>query len=95
MIDDTEGQLETLRAQLLLPPQRCSGYPFHSTVVHPRTSAAGAACWARLRGAALDMSFTVRELLWTETDASTRRVLARFPLTGRPRASWQPQGSGP
>ncbi|WP_454293281.1 hypothetical protein [Salana multivorans] len=39
-------------------------------------------CWTQLRGGGLDVSFTVRELLWTRTDASTRSVLERFAFAG-------------
>lgn len=84
MVHDSAGGLETLRDRLLLPPQRFGGYPFHVTIAHPRTSTAGAACWAQLRGGGLAVSFTVRELLWTVTDTTTRRVVERFALTGPP-----------
>lgn len=83
MVNDSQGGLETLRDRVLLPPQRFSGYAFHATVAHPRTSTSLSACWAQLRGGGLEVSFTVRELLWTVTDASARTVLERFPLTGR------------
>ncbi|MFC0673803.1 NUDIX domain-containing protein [Brachybacterium hainanense] len=87
MVEDLAGGLETLRDRLLLPPQRFSGYPFHATVAHPRTSPSPSACWTQLRGRGMDLSFTVRELLWTITDASTHTVLERFALTGRPEAT--------
>lgn len=83
MVEDSQGGLETVRDRLLLPPQRFSGYPFHVTVAHPHTSVSPAACWKQLRGSVVAASFTVRELLWTVTDASTRTVLRRFPLLGR------------
>jgi len=39
--------LETIRDRLLLPPQRYSGHPFHSTIAHPRTSTDPAGCDAK------------------------------------------------
>ncbi|WP_232021623.1 MULTISPECIES: NUDIX domain-containing protein [Pseudonocardia] len=82
MVEDSRGGLEALRDRLLLPPQRFSGYPFHATVAHPSTAQSLSACWTQLSGSGLDVSFRVRELLWTVTDASTRTVLERFALTG-------------
>lgn len=86
-VEDCEGGLETLRDRLLLPPQRFSGYPFHVTIAHPRTSSSLVECWEHLRGGSLDVSFVVREVLWTLTDDSGRKVLERFPLAGQKASS--------
>lgn len=82
-VGDPAGGLTALRDRLLLPPQRFSGYPFHTTIAHPRTAAAPADCWAALRGGSLDLSCVVDEAQWTVTGASGRTVLATFPFEGR------------
>lgn len=83
-VDDPAGGLTALRDRLLLPPQRFSGYPFHTTIAHPRTATALTECWAALRGGSLDLSCVVDEAQWTVTDGSGRTVLATFPFEGRP-----------
>jgi 8-oxo-dGTP pyrophosphatase MutT (NUDIX family) len=79
-VDDPSGGLETLRDRLLLPPQRWLGYPFHTTIVHPRTSDRGPACLDMLAGRALDLEFVASEAVFTVTDEQRREVLERFPL---------------
>ncbi|GIJ67012.1 NUDIX domain-containing protein [Virgisporangium ochraceum] len=83
-VADPTGGLTALRDRLLLPPQRFSGYPFHTTIAHPRTADAPEGCWAALRGRTLDLSCVVDEAQWTVTDDSGRTVLATFPFEGRP-----------
>ncbi len=79
-VDDLDGALAELRDELLLPPQRDGDVPFHSTLVHPRTSDRGPACWAAIAGAEVDRVGEVEALLFTETSAQGRVVLARFPF---------------
>jgi hypothetical protein len=81
LVEDPSGRLETLRQRLLRPPQRSLGYPFHTTVAHPRTAASPGECWEHLRGRHLTGEVAVEELLWTATDDTRRTVLARLPLT--------------
>jgi mutator protein MutT len=83
-VGDPDRGLTALRDRLLLPPQRFSGYPFHTTIAHPRTAGAPADCWAALRGGSLDLSCVVDEAQWTVTGESGRTVLATFPFEGRP-----------
>lgn len=81
-VQDPAGALETVRDRLLLPPQRHSGFPFHTTIAHPRTSLDPRGCWRELQGQRLDRSVSVEELLHTVTDNRGRRVLSRHPLRG-------------
>ncbi|MDO5663125.1 MAG: NUDIX domain-containing protein, partial [Brachybacterium sp.] len=83
-VEDLDGGLETLRDRLLLPPQLYSGYPFHTTIAHPRTAPDPESCWQHLRGLTVKQSLMVREVLWTITGDDGRTVLERFPLTGPP-----------
>lgn len=84
-VDDLDGALAELRDEVLLPPQRDGHVPFHSTIVHPRTSARGPDCWAALAGAEVGREGAVDELLFTETSARGRVVLERFPFRAEPR----------
>ena len=79
-IEDRTGQLTSLRESLLTPPQRPVGYPFHSTIAHPRTSPDPVACWQRLRGVRLNISVRIDEILHTSTDDTARSTLATFRL---------------
>jgi 8-oxo-dGTP diphosphatase len=81
-VNDPTGALDDLRDRLLLPPQRYSGYPFHTTVAHPRTSPDPVGCWRALAGREVDATARVDELLFTVTDETGRRILERFPLRG-------------
>ncbi len=81
-VADHSGALETIRDRLLLPPQHFSGYPFHSTIAHPRTSVNPTGCWRALQGLRLDCDASVHELLYTVTDHAGRRVLSRHRLRG-------------
>lgn len=85
-VDDVDGWLAELRDELLLPPQRDRKVPFHSTIVHPRTSDRGPECWTALAGTELDVACAVAELLFTETKASGRTVLERFRFAAGPSA---------
>lgn len=79
-IEDRTGQLTRLREALLTPPQQPLGYPFHSTIAHPRTSRDPVACWQRLRGVRLDITVRVDELLHTSTSDTARSTLAALRL---------------
>lgn len=79
-IEDRTRQLTSLRKALLTPPQQPLGYPFHSTIAHPRTSRDPAACWHLLRGVRLDIKVRVDEILHTSTDDAARSTLAVFRL---------------
>jgi 8-oxo-dGTP pyrophosphatase MutT (NUDIX family) len=81
-VDDVDGVLTELRDESLLPPFRHPDLPFHVTLVHPRTSKQGPACWAELRGRRLDVGTTCDTLLLTETGPSGRTVLRRAALAG-------------
>jgi hypothetical protein len=81
-VGDPSGRLTALRDELLLPPQRFLGYPFHSTVVHPRTSDQGPLCWSTLAGQSLGLDVTVHEMVLSSTTEVSRTVLERFPLLG-------------
>ena len=79
-IEDRTGQLRSLREALLTAPQHPLGYPFHSTIAHPRTSRDPVACWRLLRGVRLDISVRVDEILHTSTNDTARSTLAAFRL---------------
>lgn len=78
---DPSGSLQAIRTELLRPPMELKGWPFHTTLVHPRTSPRGPDAWVSLRGASVTMGTAlVRELLWTATNDVRRTVLRHFPL---------------
>ena len=81
-VKDPSGALTAVRDELLLPPQRYLDVPFHTTLVHPRTSSLGEACADAVAGVQFDGEAIVDELLFTETGPGGRTVLSRHPLTG-------------
>ncbi len=74
-VGDPSGALEELRDAVLLPPMRWSGWPFHVTVAHPRTSPDPVACASALLGSRVDGRLRVDAVHHTVTDHVHRRVL--------------------
>jgi hypothetical protein len=81
-VHDVDGGWAALRRQLLVAPMTPLDVAPHVTVAHPRTSTRGEECLAALGGQHLDGTVLVREVLFTETTASSFAVLRRFPLPG-------------
>jgi hypothetical protein len=79
-VHDVDGGWTRLRRQLLSEPMTPVDFPAHLTVAHPRTSSRGAECYAALAGHRLDADTWAREVLFTETTASSFTVLRRFPM---------------
>jgi 8-oxo-dGTP pyrophosphatase MutT (NUDIX family) len=79
-VTDRTGGLAELRHALLAPGSTPLGIPPHVTVVHPRTSDRGDAAFAALRAVAVQGSFAVAELCWTETSPAGMTVRERFEL---------------
>lgn len=79
-VTDVEGGWTRLRRMLLGAPMTPAEVLPHVTVVHPRTSARGAEFLASVGQLFVNVSFQVRELLFTETIAESFKVLRKFPL---------------
>jgi 8-oxo-dGTP diphosphatase len=77
---DRVGTLAELKRGLLAHPFTPSAFPFHITVVHPRTSDRGPQALAAVIGEEVIGSLIVSELCWTETSATTQTLIRRFPL---------------
>jgi 8-oxo-dGTP diphosphatase len=84
LVHDRTGALRAIKHAVLAPPFAVAGIPLHVTIVHPRTSDRGPEAFAALRHDAPQGSFTVSELLWTETTANSYVVRSRYAL-GAPR----------
>jgi hypothetical protein len=66
-VDDVDGAWAALRRALLAEPMSPVDLPAHVTLVHPRTSNQGPACWAALAGRRVDREVVARAVCLTET----------------------------
>ena len=79
-VDDIEGDFERLHAATVVPPMEPIVFPPHVTLVHPRTSDLGAACWREEAHRRFDAPFVVRDAAITAWDGTHWVTLHRFAL---------------
>jgi 2'-5' RNA ligase len=85
-VDDLDGGYRALRTDILKPPFAPLDVDVvpHVTLVHPRTSTHGRACWEAARPLRMECEFTVTDVALTAFDGTRWDVLETCPLLGRP-----------
>lgn len=79
-VADLDGAFRRLRERLLRPPFTALDVQPHVTLVHPRTSSRGRACWDALAGADLPATFVVDAIGVTAFDGVRWVTVATLPL---------------
>lgn len=77
-VQDTQGAFARMHAALVTPPMEPIVFPPHVTLVHPRTSHLGVACWRAQQQCTFDATFEVRAATITGWDGTRWATLERF-----------------
>jgi mutator protein MutT len=80
LVKDLSGSWSSLREKILSSPSRRLDAKPHVTIVHPRTSSQGRKALASLSTMHTAGTFTLDEIVYTDTSETGMRVLERFPL---------------
>jgi 2'-5' RNA ligase len=77
---DEEGKLHALRKQIVAPPFQPIQFPFHLTLIHPRTSDSAAEFWRADRALNIKSAFVIDSITVTSSENGKYSVVEQFSL---------------
>jgi 2'-5' RNA ligase len=77
---DAEGRLALLRRQVISQPFDPVDFPFHLTIIHPRTSQKAAEFWRAGCDQRLESAFAVDAIAITSSEDGKFSLVEQFPL---------------